>query len=500
MKKTIFATIAVLFTAASSINAYAEIVPKEPTKTSIYYNIASPENLYWFAQYCENNSTDYVYARLTNDIVINGGEVTANSTNVDEWEPIMDFNGSFDGNNYTISGLYVKGKEYAGLFGSTGTKASISDIIIDKSYIEGTKYVGAVAGYNEAEFFDSCVNKSMVVSYTDGANTGGIVGYHNSNSNFTTCINYGEIIGTDYTGGIIGTCEYSNQPLREFENYGTVTGVKYAGGIVGYMPCNPYSSSVTKSLNRGNIGATEKAGGIVGFSDYYESSGSTGNYGWYMRSYNTIKSCYSSGKLSAAETYGISGHRNGMVDVENCCYLEGTATDKSDSTVYGIPIGGKKEEHPIGLELSAQDFASGEATYILNGSSTPANSTWRQNIGTDAYPYLNDTNRGLVYRNITTGEYSNTEDDLHKACRTLGDTDANSIIDIRDVIQILKKSESSDHFMPIETASSNTQPDGIFGDINGDNTVSDTDATILLKVIESGNIDMNVGRYVLGAY
>ncbi|MBQ6554718.1 MAG: hypothetical protein IJL89_05755 [Firmicutes bacterium] len=499
MKKLIFIAAATILTTLFSVCVYAEITPQEPTKTGGYYNIATPGNLYWFARYCGENSTDYVYARLTNDIALNGGEVTANSVNVDEWESIMDFNGKFNGYGHTISGLYVKGKEYAGLFGSTGSSASLDNIVIDKSYIEGTKYVGAVVGYNKSEFLYRCVNKGTVVSYSDGASTGGIVGYHYSNSNFAICVNYGDVIGTDYTGGIIGTCEYSQQPLREFENYGNVTGVKYAGGIVGNIPSSSRQTIVSKCLNHGNISAVEKAGGIVGFSDCYESGGSNGTVGWYMRSYNTIKSCYSSGKLSAETTYGITGHSNGMVEAINCCYLEGTATDKSESAVYGIPIGGKKEEYPIGIELSAADFASGRAAYILNGSSTPLNCAWRQDIGTDDYPYLNDTNRGLVYRNISTGEYSNTEDELSKTCRTLGDTDANRSLDIRDVIQILNKSASDEYFMPIETSTSSTQAEGVYGDINGDNSVTDEDAALLLKIITTEKVDMKVGTYVYEA-
>ena len=182
MKKLISTTAALIFTAAFSLCAYAQTVPEEPTKTAGYYNISSPENLYWFAGYCRDNGSDNAYARLTDDIVLNGGEVTANSTNVEEWEPIMDFNGKFDGDYHTISGLYVKGKEYAGLFGSTGQNASLDSIVIEKSYIEGTKYAGAVVGYNQCEFLYRCINKGTVVSDKDGASTGGIAGWHNSRS------------------------------------------------------------------------------------------------------------------------------------------------------------------------------------------------------------------------------------------------------------------------------------------------------------------------------
>ncbi len=492
MKKMIFLA-ALIFTAAFPLCTYAGITPKEPTKTSGCYNIASAENLYWFADYCKNaESTDSVYAMLTNDIVINSGGAYSYSTNLNEWEPIMDFKGKFVGDGHSITGLYVKDKEYAGLFGSTGEGATIDGVVIDRSYVEGTKYVGAVVGYNQADFLYRCVNKGTVASYTEGASTGGIVGSHNSRSNFAYCQNYGEVIGTDYTGGIMGASERSGQPLRELENYGTVRGNKYVGGIIGYMSAKSAQDVVYQCFNKGNISAVEKAGGIVGFSDYYTSSGSNGSYGWIMRSYNTVKNCYSSGWLSGANTYGIAGHNDGLVCAYNCCYLQWTANDKTVSNISG---------KNIGEELSAAEFASGKAAYILNSEKTPLNSAWTQDIGKDDYPCLNALDRGLVYRNILAEEYSNTEDDLHKTCRTLGNTDANKNVDMLDVIQILKKAENSEYFMPIETSASQKQPDGVYGDINGDGSVTDADASMLLDILSrGGRVDMSVGTYIFGIY
>ncbi len=491
MKKMIFLA-ALIFTAVFPPCTYADITPKEPDKINGCYNIASAENLYWFADYCKNaESTDDVEAKLVNDIVINEGGAYSYSTDINEWEPIMDFNGKFDGGGHSITGLYVKDKEYAGLFGSTGQGASLDGIVIDKSYIEGTKYVGAVVGHNKSNILYRCENKGTVVSYTDGACVGGIAGWHSSSSNFAICKNYGDVTGTEYTGGILGMSERSGKSLRELENYGNVRGGKCAGGIIGTLPADAYNNTVANCLNRGSVSAAEKAGGIVGFSDYYMVSGTNGKQSWASVRYNSLKSCCSTGWLSAEKTYGITGHTDGKVQVDNCCYLQWTANDKTISPVT---------QGPIGEEFSYNEFASGKAAYFLNGEITPYNSVWRQTIGTDAYPYLNDSTHGRVFRNITTGEYSNTEDELHKTCRILGNTDGSRSVDILDVIQILKKADNSSYIMPIETSQYKPKTDGVFGDIDGSGTVTKNDAKMLLGIIEKTKIDTSVDSYVFNVY
>lgn len=66
------------------------------------------------------------HAKLMNDIVLNDGTFDADgnwseSGTPDQWTPIVGnygYGGTFDGDGHTIRGLYVKGGEYAGLFGN----------------------------------------------------------------------------------------------------------------------------------------------------------------------------------------------------------------------------------------------------------------------------------------------------------------------------------------------------------------------------------------------
>ena len=106
-----------------------------------------------------NGKNETITASLMNDIVFNENLLDA-SGNVQvadpiKWTPIgmtpsgtekYYFNGIFNGNGHTISGLYVDGGDYAGLFGRAQGAPRIKGVGIVDSYFKGAKYVGGIAG------------------------------------------------------------------------------------------------------------------------------------------------------------------------------------------------------------------------------------------------------------------------------------------------------------------------------------------------------------------
>ncbi len=58
------------------------------------------------------------------------------------------FTGTFDGSGHRISRLYISrpAEDHVGLFGRTGNKARITDIVLEDVYVEGRKKVGAAVG------------------------------------------------------------------------------------------------------------------------------------------------------------------------------------------------------------------------------------------------------------------------------------------------------------------------------------------------------------------
>lgn len=123
-----------------------------------HYEITNYHELLGLAKLV-NEKNETITASLMNDIVFNENLLDA-SGNVRvadpiKWTPIGNtpigterfyFNGIFNGNGHTISGLYVDGGDYAGLFGKAQGAPEIKGVGVVDSYFNGAKYVGGIAG------------------------------------------------------------------------------------------------------------------------------------------------------------------------------------------------------------------------------------------------------------------------------------------------------------------------------------------------------------------
>ena len=133
------------------------ITPTRPTigdgKTEPY-QIGTAEELYWFARLVngklENVDRDKsANAILTANIIVNTGVLDAvnkgkvSESDFIEWEPIGTgfwnaYTGTFDGQGYTISGLYFNDSSAkdVGLFGYIGANGKISNVGVLDSYFK----------------------------------------------------------------------------------------------------------------------------------------------------------------------------------------------------------------------------------------------------------------------------------------------------------------------------------------------------------------------------
>lgn len=132
-------------------------VPKNYADTS-QYEITNYHELLGLAKLV-NEKNETITASLMNDIVFNENLLDASGNvqvaNPIKWTPIgmtpsgtekYYFNGIFNGNGHTISGLYVDGGDYAGLFGRAQGAPEIKGVGVVDSYFKGAKYVGGIAG------------------------------------------------------------------------------------------------------------------------------------------------------------------------------------------------------------------------------------------------------------------------------------------------------------------------------------------------------------------
>ena len=196
------------------------------------YEIGNASQLYWFADKVNNENGTYGNANavLTKDIVVNQHVLTSDGTlngdgiSFKSWTPIGTvsystisqgllenvhlYNGTFDGRNHTISGLYFNNTStsYIGLFGYVGTSGKISNVGIIDSYFNGKYYVGSICGYNSGGTMEDCYNTANV----SGSNyIGGICGYK-SGGTIKTCYHTANVSSLqDNSSNVGGICGYN---------------------------------------------------------------------------------------------------------------------------------------------------------------------------------------------------------------------------------------------------------------------------------------------------
>jgi hypothetical protein len=202
---------------------------------------------------------------------------TINWNGGDGFDPVGNdidkFTGGFDGQNYTITGLFINRSidDYIGLFGYVDG-VNITNVGLTSADVKGDDYVGVLVGYN----YNSTVDNSYTTGDVSGDNyIGGLVGYHGSSSDIDNSYSEGSVSGTWDIGGLIGQSELSSTINNSYTT-GDVSGDNYIGGLVGHQRDG---SRIDNSYATGNVYGILEVGGLVGKNrnSTINSSYATGN-------------------------------------------------------------------------------------------------------------------------------------------------------------------------------------------------------------------------------
>lgn len=297
------------------------------------------------------------YYVLTANIVVNNTEdfdKWGDTAPEYSWMPIGfdgagTFRGTFDGNGYTVSGLYINtnNDEFTndyGLFDTVG--GTVKNVKIDKSYfaVSGNPCgVGSIAGSLTSDaVVDNCESNALLYCYD--TTCGGIVGKSSGGVDISVAdkneereLKYSTVSGCSFSGvitqanndamtfigGIVGSCDGN---IDTCVNNGTINfsgnNVDSVGGIAGRMS----EGTMSGCKNTGAIncettdgGSLAIAGGIVG-KVFVSATGSEK----YMSRGVKLTKCENSGTVSG-QMYagGIAGelsndHNDYCITVSDC--------------------------------------------------------------------------------------------------------------------------------------------------------------------------------------
>ena len=218
------------------------------------------------------------------------------------------FQGTFDGNDKTITGLYInQTTDNAGLFGYVSNAEDVSNAEIKNLTMQNCKvvstgeYVGNFVGNANGVIISNCSAEETEVSVSRGNYyVGGIVGHVSGPATITNCYNTGSVSGYYRFGGIVGYA--GGTTITNCYNTGSVSGSECVGGIVGEVSG---TTTITNCYNEGSVsGGGNGVGGIVG----------------YVYGTTTITNCYNTGSVSGANTVGgiVGGCWYATTTITNC--------------------------------------------------------------------------------------------------------------------------------------------------------------------------------------
>ena len=236
------------------------------------------------------------------------------------WLPIgntasVPFNAIFDGNRlhgHTISNLYINrpGTTGLGLFGYTGSSATIRNVELLDVSLTGHDDVGGLVGFND----------------------GGTI----SNSDVS-----GSISGGHQVGGLAGNNQ-SGGSIENSQASGTVLGYRNAGGLVGANYDTISDSHATAAVTSEFPSTIEQAGGLVGLNQD-----------------GTISNSYATGTVEGNQDIGGLVGKNDSGTIEENSYATGDVTGRDATTSTSERIGGLVGLNTGGSAAISDGYATG---------------------------------------------------------------------------------------------------------------------------------------------
>ena len=281
---------------------------------------------------------------LARDLDFNDATSYRNNTTSSEWTagagwlPIAaNFGSVFEGNGYSISGLYINRTEPAsgseqGLFSELAAAARINNIKLLDVNVQGVSVVAALASRNAGVISDSSVTGAVVAD----ADVGGLVGINDGQiiSSFADVAvtatlngggglmgrNQGSVSASYATGRVMGDASLgglsglNTGSISSSYATGSVTGSDHIGGLVG-----SHHGSITNSYATGDVEGMNNIGGLVG-----------------LNSEGRITNTYAEGTvMGASQVGGLVGRHHGSI-MNSYATIGAVIGNESSSNIGGL--------------------------------------------------------------------------------------------------------------------------------------------------------------------
>ena len=216
------------------------------------------------------------------------------------------FNGTFDGNNHTISNLYInRNEDGSALFGYIN-RASIKNVGLINVNVNGSRRVSSLSGYS----YDSSISNSYSTGSVKGTDfyVGGLIAHIDFGSINNSYSNVNVNGGTDVGGLVVIS---TNNNISNSYATGNVNGNNNVGGLIGYKD----ASNILNSYATGNVNGAGFVGGLIGRNSLFKQS--------------NISNSYATGNVNGTNLIGgLAGYNNGNISDS---YATGNVSGTNDA-------------------------------------------------------------------------------------------------------------------------------------------------------------------------
>ena len=266
-------------------------------------------------------------------------------TNADD--NVEGYNATFEGNNYTISNLYINA-EYTnrpnGLFGILGSSATVKNLGLLSVSVTGWYVLygtlpgtGALAGRNNGTISNSYASGAVVGK----GDVGGLVGSNTASGTLTKSYTSGSVYGAESNiGGLVG--DNFGSIVRSYSSSDVSSKMHYVGGLAGYS-LGSISYSYATGRVEGGVNNSSSGGGSVG--------------GLLGKNLGSLNASYATGAVSGREDVGgLAGNNIGNIKAS---YATGnvSATNTNAGGLVGI-----NSDNQQGTSIIQSSYATGNVS------------------------------------------------------------------------------------------------------------------------------------------
>ena len=300
------------------------------------------------------------------------------------WAPIGSeenpFNGNFDGQGHTITGLSINrpNTANAGLFGVIGNSGTVRMLTLQDADVSAQATVGALAGYNMGSIEQCGVQGSSVKG--SGGSLGGLAGFSDGNIRncYALCTVKGDASSSDKIGGLVGyNTAYWGGTISGCYAAGSLTGRNYIGGLLGYrdgtVTYSYYDREVSgqyDSDTRMGIGLTTlqmlRSANFNGFDfDQVWSIQEGATYPYLKNATPSVLPAPSASITVGSQSGTLKGGQEGTATfaVDMIGAEDGTAMTVSWCDQHGQAV-----DKPAGLDASCSDLLNNKSTVTVTAA------------------------------------------------------------------------------------------------------------------------------------